>query len=70
MTGHGFIRKVKRLGRARGVEVWLDAERGKGSHAILYYGDRRTVVRYRRKELGKGLLHAMCRQLGIRPDDL
>lgn len=37
----------------------------KGSHAILYYGARKTVVKDRRKELGAGLLSAMIRQLGL-----
>jgi predicted RNA binding protein YcfA (HicA-like mRNA interferase family) len=41
--------------------------RGKGSHARLYFGTR---SQHRSKKLPKGLLKAMCRQLGIDPTDL
>lgn len=47
------------------MPVRLDMKRGKGSHATLYYGARKTVVKDRRKELGAGLLSAMIRQLGL-----
>ena len=40
-------------------------ERGKGSHITLYYGERFTVVRDRRKELSPGMLSGMVRQLGL-----
>ena len=44
--------------------------RGKGSHARVYFGDRFATIKDRRKELPKGLLRTMCRQLGIEPEDL
>ena len=37
---------------------------------MLYYGDRKTVVKDRRKEIGPGLLAAMTRQLGLDAGDL
>ena len=37
---------------------------------MLYYGDRKTVVMDRRKDIGPGLLAAMTRQLGLDPSDL
>ncbi len=37
---------------------------------MLYYGDCKTVVKDRRKDLGPGLLAAMTRQLGLDPGDL
>ena len=70
MTGNEFIRKVKALGRQRGVHVMLDASRGKGSHQTLYYGSTFTVVRNPKDELKKGTLHGMCAQIGIRASDL
>ena len=70
MTGLEFIRKVKALGRARGVGVTLTASRGKGSHQTLYYGRSFTVVRNPRDELKTGTFHAMCKQLGIRVTNL
>ena len=43
---------------------------GKGSHGRLYYGERFTTLKDRKKEIGRGLLKAMCSQLGISPDEL
>jgi len=45
-------------------------ERGSGSHGTLYLGDRFTVVKDLKKELGPGLLSDMCKQLCIRKEDL
>ena len=70
MTGHEFIRKVRAVGRRRGVAVVLDASRGKGSHQTLYFGSAFTVVRNLKDELKTGTLHAMCTQIGIKVSDL
>ena len=70
VTGREFVRKVKKLGRRRGVPVDFVEERGKGSHGTLYFGDRLTVVKHRAAELKSGLLHAMLKQLGLTLDDL
>lgn len=70
MTGNEFIRKLKALGKARGLAVTLDASRGKGSHQSLYFGTAFTVVRNPKDELKTGTFHAMCSQLGIKPGDL
>lgn len=65
MKGSEFIRMVRKLGRQYGVAVRLVEERGKGSHATLYYGERFTIVKDRKKEIGPGLAAAMMKQLGI-----
>ncbi len=70
MTGAEFIRRVRRLGRKRGVGVRFDPSRGVGSHGTLWYGDRYTVVKNRKKELGKGLVGDMLKQIGLGRDDL
>jgi mRNA interferase HicA len=70
VTGAEFVRKVKKVGRRRGVPVEFVAERGKGSHGTLYYGARRTVVKHRQAELSPGLLHAMLVQIGLTLEDL
>ena len=70
MNGHEFERKIKRIGRDRGVTVSFDAGHGKGSHGRLYYGDRFTTLKDRRKEIGPGLLKAMLDQLGLTKADL
>jgi mRNA interferase HicA len=65
MKGNEFIRKVRKLGRQRGVRVAFVPERGKGSHGTLYYGDKLTIVRNPKDELKTGTLHAMLAQLGL-----
>lgn len=64
------MRAVQRLGRSRNIPVRINEKRGKGSHITLYFGTCKTVVKDRRKEIGKGLLHAMLRQLGLSLHDL
>jgi mRNA interferase HicA len=70
VNGSEFIRKIKKLGKARGVAVELDESRGKGSHVTLYFGQAFTVVRNRKDELKTGTLLAMLAQLGLTKDDL
>ena len=70
MNGSDFIAKVKRVGKERGVPVSFDKRHGKGSHGTLYYGDRKTTVKDRKKEIGMGLLIEMAKQLGLTQQDL
>ena len=70
MSGNEFIRKVKAIGRARGIDVRLNAARGKGSHQTLYFGTAFTVVRNPKDELKTGTFHALCAQLGLRSNEL
>lgn len=70
VNGHEFERKIRKLGRSRGVPVAFDSGRGKGSHGRLYFGDRFTTLKDRRKEIGPGLLNAMLDQLGLSRMDL
>lgn len=70
MTGNEFVRRVRRLGRKRGVAVRFESRPGKGSHGRLHFGERFATVKDRRKEIGAGLLAAMLRQLGLNREDL
>ena len=70
MNGNEFERRIRRLGRKRGVVVSFDPGHGKGSHGRLYYGARFATVKDRRKEIGPGLLKAMLDQLGLTRGDL
>ncbi len=70
MKGSELVRRVKALGRLRGVPVVLCASRGKGSHITLYYGIAFTIIPGLKSELKTGTFHAICVQLGIRPTDL
>ncbi|MDP2999400.1 MAG: hypothetical protein Q8N47_18070 [Bryobacterales bacterium] len=69
MRGSEFIRKIKRLGRKRNVTVLLRPERGKGSHATLYYGSKYAVMPDVRDELKTGTLHGILDELGLTPKD-
>jgi len=70
VNGQEFERRVRRLGRRRGVTLSFDAAPGKGSHGRLYYGSRFTTLKDRRQEIGPGLLNAMLDQLGLSRGDL
>jgi hypothetical protein len=70
MIGGEFERRIRRLGRSRGVPVSFDSSRGKGSHGRLYYGERFTTLKDRKKEIGPGLIAAMLNQLGLTKADL
>lgn len=70
MTGNELVRRMRRLGRERGVAVRFETRPGKGSHGRLYFGGRFATVKDRRKEIGAGLLAAMLRQLGLNREDI
>jgi len=70
VKGSEFLRKMKAVARRRKVSFRWVAERGSGSHGTLYLGERFTVVKDLKKELGPGLLSDMLKQLGIRKEDL
>ena len=70
MNGNEFLRLLRRLGRRCGIAVRVDGKPGKGSHGRVWYGGRFTTIKDRRKEIGRGLLRDMLRDLGIDKDDL
>ena len=45
------------------------AAEGPGSHGTLYVGDRKTTVKDRKKQIGRGLLARMLADLGINRED-
>lgn len=69
MNGRQFIAKVRRWARGRNLDVHFVASQGPGSHGTLHVGDRKTTVKDRKKEIGKGLLAKMLGDLGIDKDD-
>ncbi len=52
------------------MPVRFDPRPGKGSHGRLYYVERYTTMKDRKKEIRKGLLRAMLRELGLTLDDI
>jgi mRNA interferase HicA len=70
VKGSEFLRKLKRLSNRNKLAYGWVPERGVGSHGTVYLGNRHAVVKDLKKELGPSLLADMCRQLGIRKEDL
>jgi mRNA interferase HicA len=70
VRGSEFLRKVRTVARRRKLTFRWVPERGSGSHGTLYVGDRFTIVKDLKKELGPGLLADVVKQLGFRKEDL
>lgn len=70
MRGNEFIRKIVKYAKAAGIVCEWRPDRGKGSHGLLIFGDRRTVVRNPKDELKTGTYHAMLKQLGLTERDI
>ncbi|MFN7938128.1 MAG: hypothetical protein U0R19_32670 [Bryobacteraceae bacterium] len=70
MKGAEFERRVRRLARIRKLNCQFVADKGKGSHGRLYFGDAFTTLKDRKKEIGRDLLAKMCVDLNIDPHDL
>lgn len=70
MKGSEFLRKLQRLARHRGIRFRYEPRLGKGSHGRVWLGAAFTTLKDPKKELGPGLLLAMCRDLTIEPRDL
>jgi len=71
MTGNELLRKLKRLARERTATLEFDPSAGKGGHGEIRFGNRYAMLRSaRQKEIPKGTLRAILRQLGIDPREL
>ena len=70
MNGVEFIKRIRKLARKQGLSVSIETRRGKGSHVMLFLGDRYTPVKDRKKELRAGLFHQMCKDLDVDPKEL
>lgn len=70
MNGNELFKRLKKLGKEKGVSVWFDHSRGKGSHGTIYFGSLRTTLKDRTKEIGEGLLCSMLADLGLSKRDI
>jgi len=70
MNGSELIKILRKLGKQRGLTVRIDKKRGRGSHFSLYFGDNRTIMKDRTKEIGSGLLKKLLGNLGLSRDDI
>ena len=64
------MRRVAQVAKRRNLYFAFVSAKGKGSHGTLYLGAAFTVVKDRKKEIGAGLLRAMCKDLEIDPREL
>lgn len=70
MKGSEFLRRLQRLSRRSGRRLRYEPALGKGSHGRVWLDAAFTTLKDPKKDLGLGLLRAMCRDLGIDPHDL
>jgi len=68
MNGDELLRILRKLAKARGVE--LDAKPGRGDHVKVRFGDRATVLPGRKEELRTGTFHSVLKDLGLSKEDL
>jgi hypothetical protein len=75
MSDHGIVkgaefeRRLRRLARRKKVTCEFVADKGKGSHGRLYFGEESTTLKDRKKEIGSDLIAKMCRDLKIEPHE-
>ena len=70
MNGNELLKKLRKIARERNLRLKFVRERGKGSHGTLYLGDRHTIMKDRKKEIGPGLLNRMLDNLGLDKRDI
>ncbi len=69
MNGRQFLRHMRKWAKAQRLDVRFIASEGLGSHGTLHVGNRKTTVKDRKKDIGKGLLNKMLADLGIEKDE-
>jgi mRNA interferase HicA len=70
MKGAELLRLLKAYAKAQSLAFRWSPARGSGSYGTVYLGRRFSVLKDLKKEIGPGLLADICRQLGIRKEDL
>lgn len=70
MTGTEFLKRLRKNARRHGVAVTVDTTHGKGSHMTVFFGNRATTLKDRKKEIPRPLLKKMLRDLGLTEADL
>lgn len=63
MKREKLIREPRKEAKARGVSFAVDTRRGKGSHFIVTFGDRKTTIQS--GELSPTAMRNIKRQLGL-----
>ena len=65
VKGSEFLKKVQAEAKKNGVSYFWQPSHGKGSHGTVYYGSKLTIVKDLKKEIDKGLLSGMKKQLEV-----
>jgi predicted RNA binding protein YcfA (HicA-like mRNA interferase family) len=68
MKSAELLRKLAKYAKQHGTTY--ASEPGKGSHLKVSLGNGRSIVPLHNKELGKGLLSQILKDLGIKENDL
>jgi len=53
VKGAEFKRRVQKLARSKKLACRFVADKGKGSHGRLYFGEEFTTLKDRKKEIGR-----------------
>ena len=68
--GSEFLRKARKVARAKKLSYNWVPKHGRGSHGTLYIGaDGITTVQYLPREIPTGTLRAMIEELKLDPKD-
>ena len=70
MKGSEFLKRIQKLAKKKSVACSWHPDKGKGSHGVLKYGDKRTTLRNLKDELKTGTYCGMLKQLGLTEKDL
>ena len=70
MRGVHKCTRIELLAKARQAALAYDPDHGKGSHGRVSLGSSFTALKNPKQEIGMGLLHKMCHDLGIKATDL
>lgn len=70
MTAQELIRRLRKLARKQGKIFRMDSARGKGDHAKVFLDANSSLLPGKRGELPTGTFKSICKDLGIKPEDL
>lgn len=70
MTGNELRRSLKKYAKRTGKRYRWDPNQGKGGHGTVRVGDRKATLPDPKKEIGKGLLNAILRQLDVPKEEI
>jgi predicted RNA binding protein YcfA (HicA-like mRNA interferase family) len=63
-----FLRRLRAHAREKGLNFEVVKNRGKGGHQMIHLGDRKSTIPSPNKEIKRGTLSAILRQLGVGDD--